>query len=332
MLMHKRRFLPLFLISTLLGSLANTYTFLYTHSQKPVQITCKNMPKINKKNSLLDFLYYNRLGKLIRNGLTKKWFSILAGIYCDLSLSKMHIRSFIQAHAIDWTESQKQPHEFRSFNDFFIRTLKPEARPIDLEPLSITSPADSYIIVKETITNTMQFPIKNSNFTLEQFLGDALLAQSFEGGTMFIFRLAPYHYHRFHFPLTCTPLPSKTIHGRYESVNPLVYFSGIQPLTVNERHLYELDTTLCGTVPMVSVGALCVGKIVETYQPTTREHKKGDEGGYFCFGGSTLVLLFKKNTITVNTDILANSLIGQETPIKMGQKIASAIPPENHDA
>jgi phosphatidylserine decarboxylase len=220
------------------------------------------------------------------------------------------------------SEAEKSVDSFKTFNDFFIRKLKPEARPINNNPSIIISPADGQIIIFEHCKKTMKFPIKQSSFSLEQFLGSKKLADIYENGTILIFRLAPWDYHRFHFPLECTPSKPIIIHGKYESVNPLVYRSGVQPLTQNERHLYLLKTTACDEVAMVSVGALCVGKIVETYKPNI-SYKKGDEAGYFCFGGSTVVLIFKKGTINVNQEIVKNSKDSKETPIKMGVEIAT---------
>jgi len=272
----------------------------------------------------LRFLYHNLFGKLIRKSLTKKWFSAAAGWYCDRSISKYHIKSFVKNNFIVIEDAEKKITEFKTFNEFFIRKLKPKARPIDPHPEHIISPADGTVIIMHNATRSMRFPIKQSHFNLEQFLGSTSLAESFEGGTIMIFRLAPHDYHRFHFPLDCVPLKAHVIHGRYESVHPLVYLTGIQPLTENERHLTLLETQPCGTVAFVSVGALCVGKIIETHTPH-QAHTKGDEAGYFCFGGSTIVLIFKKGTIEVNPDILKNSLEGKEVPILMGQKVARQL-------
>lgn len=273
---------------------------------------------------LLRFLYNNFFGSLLRKGLTQKWFSALVGCYCNTSMSKFHIPAFIEEHGIDMNQAEKNSSEFSSFNDFFTRRLKPDARPIDTEPNHIISPADGNILVFEHSNAAMRFPIKQSIFNLEQFLGDEKLAKNFEGGTIIIFRLAPHHYHRFHFPIDCIPSKAHIIHGRYESVNPVVYYTGIQPLTENERHLTLLETSSCGTIAMVSVGALCVGKIIETYKPDTL-NAKGQEAGYFSFGGSTLVLIFKRNMISVNPEIIARSAQEKETPITMGAYIASII-------
>lgn len=220
-------------------------------------------------------------------------------------------------------ESEKSLHEFTSFNDFFTRTLKKDARPIDPDIFHITSPADGTILVMENITlNDTPFVIKQARFNLIQFLGNPELAQQYEGGTLVVIRLAPHDYHHFHFPLDCTPSPAHRINGIYESVDPLVYSNGIQPLQHNERRLYLLESVQAGTVAMMSVGALCVGKIKETYIPQMT-YRKGDQAGYFLFGGSTVVLVFKPGTITINDSIKQASMVGIETPIKMGAKFGS---------
>jgi phosphatidylserine decarboxylase len=316
--------IALFLVLLIVSDWSLVYFngFSYAHSHQNQKKNSKSMKNITKNTPLsLRFLYRTSLGTIIRYGLTKPWFSSLAGFYCNQSMSKYHIKSFIKENNINISEAQEPVDSFKTFNDFFIRKLKPEARPINQNPEIIIAPADGNVMIFENSTQKMRFPIKQSNFNLEQFLGNKELAKSFESGTIMIFRLAPWDYHRFHFPTDCIPSKPQIIHGNYESVNPIVYYTGIQPLTENERHLYVLKTEDCDDISMVSVGALCVGKIKETYIPL-QNYIKGDEAGYFCFGGSTLVLLFKQGTIEVSKEILNNSKQGIETPIKMGDVIA----------
>ncbi len=104
-----------------------------------------------------------------------------------------------------------------------------------------------------------------------------------------------------------------------ESVNPLVYQAHVQPLTENERQITLLKTKESGTIPFISVGALCVGRISQTYIPE-KKYNKGDEMGYFSFGGSTVVVIFPKDYMTVNPT-LQQQLLHGSVPIKMGQQI-----------
>jgi phosphatidylserine decarboxylase len=210
---------------------------------------------------------------------------------------------------------------FKTFNQFFIRKLKPEARPLSQEKDAVISPADGGILVFEHIGQTDKLPIKGTQLNLEKLLNNKDLAQLFEGGTAIIVRLAPWDYHRMHFPLAGFPAKAIIIHGKYESVHPLVFTCGIQPLEINERHLILFETPSASTVALIPVGALFVGAIKETYTPE-KPVLPGDELGYFTFGGSTIVMLFKAGTITVLPEILHNSGLGKETQIKMGQLIA----------
>jgi phosphatidylserine decarboxylase len=276
----------------------------------------------NDTMGALRFFYRNRLGKQLRCLINRRWLGQLVATYYNSSLSKSKIPSFIQDHNIDLNEYKKSEIDaYASFNDFFIRELKVGARSIDPSPSTITSPADSKVLVIPDISKDVPFFVKNHTFDLEKFLGDATLAKQFYGGTMMIFRLAPYDYHHFHFPVDCIPSTSISINGLFESVNPIVYKEGIQPLTENERHLILLKTEKYDTIAMVPVGAMIVGKIIETYTPG-QQYKKGDDAGYFAFGGSTVVLLFKPNVMTPNNLFVQHSEQGIETSIRVGEKIS----------
>ena len=200
----------------------------------------------------------------MRNCLTQPWISKVAGWFCDKKMSSWYITSFIKKHNINMNEAEHPLHTYTTFNEFFIRKLKKSARPFDHDNHVMISPADGTIFVVENITQNMQFPVKESHFNLSKFLGSIPLAQAYEGGTLLLFRLSPWDYHRFHFPVDCTPQHAHTISGKFESVHPLVYQAGIQPLTENERHLTLLNTELYDDIIMVSVGALFVGAIKET--------------------------------------------------------------------
>ncbi len=151
-------------------------------------------------------------------------------------------------------------------------------------------------------------------------LGDAALAAQFYGGTAVIIRLAPWDYHRFHFPADGIAGKPHTIAGRFESVSPVVYQSHVQPLEVNERHIIEYRSDHAAKIAIILVGALFVGAIIETYTPG-KKYSQGDEMGYFEYGASTIVLLFQKNIVRIVPEILANSAAGRETPVLMGQII-----------
>lgn len=276
----------------------------------------------NADTSSVSFLYENRVGKKLRSCITRPWFSHASGYMASTRLSKHGINKFIKRYNITTDELEKPLTTYTSLNDFFSRKLRAGARPIDQRTNSIASPADGNVLVIEHLSAVTQFPVKNCTFNLEKFLQDNALAQTYIGGTLVIVRISPGDYHRFHFPVACTPSAPLCINGKYESVNALVYQTGVQPLTENERHRIMLTLPDTRAIVMVPVGAMCVGKIIETYTPKTLQ-AKGNEAGYFEFGGSTVVLLFPPHSIQVHDIFIQNSQKNIETPIKMGQSIGT---------
>jgi len=268
----------------------------------------------------LRFLYSSFWGKILRFIFRRKYVAQIYAAYQKSSFSKNKIKPFVKKHNIDLSQAEKKLEQFFSFNDFFIRKLKFGARQIDGNPNIIVAPADSKLFIIPDISDEVSFFVKNTKFNLKKFLGNEQLAQECENGTLMLFRLAPYDYHRFHFPVDCVPLKAKNINGVYESVNPLVYKSGVQPLTENERKIVLLKTEKFSDVVLVAVGAMLVGKIKLNFDPK-RNYKKGQEMGYFEFGGSTIALLFKNGMIKPKQKFLGHSLQDFETAVKMGQAV-----------
>lgn len=276
--------------------------------------------EINPARSYLQFLYQCFLGRITRVLLSCRLVARLAGIYKDSALSRHEIEPFIKTYDIAMHEYQIPEAGYGSFNEFFIRAFRPGVRQINNNPLLITSPADAKVYIIPNITTESVFFVKHQPFNLEQFLGSVSLAQEYAHGLLMIFRLAPYDYHRFHFPVDCVPSAPRVINGCLESVNPTAFKAGIQPLITNQRELILLKTERFDTIAMIPVGAMMVGKIVQTYTPNLA-YKKGAETGYFAFGGSTVVLLFKPGVIDPIDTFIRHSLQGLETAVKMGEAI-----------
>jgi phosphatidylserine decarboxylase len=268
-------------------------------------------------------LLYSSLATPIHHMLTAyRWPSALAGAWANTAISRWCIPSFIKAYQIDMTQAVQPLQGYQTFNEFFSRKLVAEARPVDTADQHIISPGDGNIIVIQDLGAETLMTIKKYTFALATLLDDEKLATQFIGGTAFILRISPNDYHRFHAPVSGLVSPVHVIHGRYESVQPYVFLRGIQPLEVNERHVLLFETDQFGTVAYIPVGALFVGSMGYTYTPGQYIHK-GDEVGYFCLGGSTIVMLFQPGIITsVAPEIQANSAQGLETAIKMAQCIA----------
>ncbi len=272
---------------------------------------------------LLVWLYNNPVGEATLWALAKrKMVSSVYGNRMDSPSSTKKIHPFIDEFDIDMSTAQKQ--EFNSFNDFFTRKLKNNARPVDTNTTVAVSPADGKILAYANISNS-NFIIKGYRFDIFSFLNNAALAQNYIDGAVVIIRLAPFDYHRFHFPISGSVSPNTRIDGDYYSVNPLALRKITEIFCLNKREFTIITNPLFGDVVMAEVGATMVGTIIQTYTGNFAE--KGKEKGYFKFGGSTVVLLFEKNKIRIDNDLLINTLNGYETMIKEGERIGvSTIP------
>ncbi len=276
--------------------------------------------EINPNLKKLTFFYRNPIGKFIRQFMKLRTFSKVVGRYYDSKRSIRAIEPFIKQYSLDMSDYEEK--SYTSFNDFFTRKLKHNTRVIDRNPCVVASPCDGKLFVIPKISDNTVFYLKSLPFNLKKFLGNSERAEQYIGGTLMIFRLAPYDYHRFHFPLDCTPSKAIVINGKLESVNPMVYKRGIQVLTENERHLIELNHQDHGQALMIPVGAMCIGKIIETFQ-ADQLTTKGTEAGFFSFGGSTVVLLFPPEKVTLPDTFIKNSALGFETAVKMGELVAT---------
>jgi len=265
----------------------------------------------------LKWLHSTGPGKLLLESLVKQRFvSFLYGLWMGSSFSRRQIRGFIESLNIDMDEALIPENGFASFNDFFARKLKPEARLICDDNNLCCMPADGRVHAIQTIRDEDVFVIKGVQFSLREFLRDDTLVSRYCNGSLVIVRLCPSDYHRFHFPLDGTPGPSRRIGGYYYSVNPLAIEYKPDLFARNERQICEVQTAM-GYVCIVEVGATLVGRIVQTYTPGKPVHK-GQEKGYFEFGASTVVVLFEPNQIELDEDLVANTYKGYETLCKMG--------------
>lgn len=290
---------------------------------------------INRKNgtvevenppgeSFLKFLYYNPLGKLPLNLIVrKKFLSEYYGKEMSSKKSVEKIKPFVDDNNINMVESKKSIDEFVSFNDFFIRELKDGAREIDYTENALVSPADGKVLVFNDLKETTKFFLKGDEFSIEEFLGDKKEAEKFIGGSLLIVRLAPVDYHRFHFPADGEISQSKLIDGYYYSVSPYAIRKNFRIYCENKREVSVLKTQKFGDIVLSEIGATMVGGIKQTYTSNTFV-KKAQEKGYFFFGGSSCVLLFEKDAVKFDADLIKNSLDGMETKVYMGEKIGES--------
>jgi phosphatidylserine decarboxylase len=313
----KKRWGIILLLLAILISLA----FFPLSPQDPIQYYERESGQLKTEKvageKWLVWLYYNPVGEATLWALAKrKLVSSIYGTMMDRPSSAKKIHPFIEDFDIDMSVAQEQ--EFNTFNAFFTRKLKHDARPVDTSSAIVVSPADGKILAYADISNSW-FIIKGYRFDVYSFLDNPDLAQKYHDGALLIIRLAPMDYHRFHFPVSGNISPNKKIDGDYYSVNPFALRKKAEIFCLNKREYTILSNPLFGDVVMAEVGATMVGSIVQTYKGSYVN--KGEEKGYFKFGGSTVVLLFEKSKIHIDEDLLINTAKGYETTVKMGERI-----------
>lgn len=248
------------------------------------------------------------------------FFSWLYGQAQKSRWSRKKIAPFITTFHIDTTEFAVDSAAFTSFNDFFIRKLKPSARPIDQRENRLIMPADGRYLVFPKIEQVSDFWVKGKRWSLETLLQDPLLAQDYREGSMAIVRLCPTDYHRFHFPCAAKVGTPRQIPGGLASVNPIALERKSSLLTENKRMITELRSPLFGRIQYIEVGATFVGSICQTFHKG--ECFKGEEKGYFEFGGSCLILLFEKERIEFDADLIEASSSKKEVLGRLGSSLA----------
>ena len=270
------------------------------------------------QDRLLAALYGCAAGRLLLKPLTAPWLSKAAGAFLSTKASCIFIRPFIRSNHIDM--SQFEPVEYESYNDFFSRRIREGARTVDMTAEHLISPADSKLTVLP-ITENGRFTLKHTEYTVGSLLKNPALAAEYVGGQALIFRLTVDDYHRYCYPFDAQKGENVVISGRLHTVNPIA--NDFFPIyKENAREYTVLRTEKFGEVVAMEVGALLVGKIVNHHGAASVQ--RGQEKGYFQFGGSTVVLLLKKDAALIDGDILENSRNGIETVVKFGEKIGIA--------
>ncbi|KAK8241866.1 phosphatidylserine decarboxylase proenzyme [Phyllosticta capitalensis] len=284
---------------------------------------------------------YVRLGiRLLYKGLKRgemegkkarkllKSLSIKQGKKYDDPASVAEIPGFIAFHQLDMSEVLLPIEEFKTFNEFFYRALKPEARPCSApdDPQIITSPADCRSVVFNQLKRAQEVWVKGRGFTVERLLSKAYPedVSRFEGGALGIFRLAPQDYHRFHIPVDGIMGEPKTIEGEYYTVNPMAIRSALDVYGENVRICVPIDSVCHGRVMVICVGAMMVGSTVITREPGEKV-SRAEELGYFKFGGSTILLLFEPGVMEWDDDLVENSNGALETLIRVGMSVGHSI-------
>ncbi|GAA6015764.1 hypothetical protein JCM11491_002470 [Sporobolomyces phaffii] len=294
-------------------------------------------------------LYHGLLGheKLLNSvgveKLFRKW-SEREGRKFDSPHNVLHrILNYVRAYRVDCRDLlQPDLSRYPTLNSFFFRKLRAGARPIadPGNPFVISSAADCRLTVFSNVSSAQKLWIKGRGFDLAQLVGSKKMARRLDEGCVAIFRLAPADYHRYHAPFKAVVGPTKHLSGKYYTVNSLIVRDRrFNPLGENKRDGLCLESSLAircwrtdgtvATVAFVQVGALLVSSIRQTAE-TGETVERGDELGYFAYGGSTLVAVFERGSVRWDPDVLRNStganpLGPVETMVRVGEKIGEWV-------
>lgn len=273
----------------------------------------------------LRWTYGTLAGKFALAAIVKRvWFSRWYGWRMDHPASRQKIAPFIDQYELDTEEFARRPDDFASFNEFFYRTLKPEARPVDPDPSTVVFPADGRHLCIPDLSRNDGLLVKGERLDLETLLGDAALAHEYARGALVLSRLCPVDYHRYHFPAAGIAGPSQLINGPLYSVNPIALCQNINILATNKRTLSVLETDSLGRVLLLEIGATCVGGICQTYAENSHV-AKGDEKGYFRFGGSSTITIFEPGRVKFDDDLLENSKQNRELYAHVGDHMGKIV-------
>ena len=269
---------------------------------------------ITKSGRSLDFFYRTFLGRLLLKIVISKPISDLGGLYMNSRFSKIKINRFIDKNDINTFEYDDK--KYKSYNDFFTRKVISCKRPIMSNKNALISPCDGKVLAY-TINDDLTLKIKDSYYSIDTLVNESIM-EEYKGGSALVFRLSTDNYHRYCYIDSGTKGKNYHIKGVFHTVQP-ISLKNYNFFKTNSREYTILNTNNFDKVIQVEVGALMVGRIKNNHEEY--EYKKGEEKGYFEFGGSTIVLLFKKGVITLDNDILENSKENIETIVKYGEKI-----------
>ena len=267
--------------------------------------------------------------KLLPKRLLSRFMSCLAHSRCR-PLKNWAIRVFCRHFEVDLAESVITDfQQFPSFNDFFIRELKPGVRPLPTDPHVVACPVDGAISELGPISQGKLLQAKGEMYSLTGLLGgEAKLSQLFQNGKFLTVYLAPKNYHRVHMPITGKLIEMRYMPGKLFSVNP-TSVKGIPGLFNRNERVICLFETKAGPMAVILVAAMLIGGVVTRWagrvmpqtpsQPVVTDYthsdivlKQGDELGYFEWG-STVILLFGPQGSNWNSDLCAgkSTVMGQ---------------------
>lgn len=276
----------------------------------------------------IKWLYETSFGGKLAHYLAGPLTSQKYGSYQDLSISKRKIKPFISKFNINMEDylpeqGRSESDPYSNFNQFFIRRFKEGKRDYPQSANEMGAPAEARYFAYDKLSDDEIIPVKGKYLSAKEVVKDERWYPEFAGGPVLLARLCPVDYHRFHFPDGGTFLDSYPVNGKLHSVNPIALKWRPQIFAENERHVSILKTESFGKLAYVEVGAMMVGKIIQSCK---NDHfQRGEEKGYFLFGGSTVIVFGEPGAWAPDNDIVQNTKKGMETYLQLGESCAKKL-------
>lgn len=277
----------------------------------------------------VEWLYQSSTGRSVSDYLVRAPISQIYGDMQSSSWSKRKVKPFIKNFSIKMEEflpeeGMTEADPYSSFNNFFIRRFRPGQRSFVEDSQVMPAFCEARYFGYDQIDDRVKVPVKGQFLRAKDLLANEKWDETFYGGPLMIARLCPVDYHRFHFPDDGKIIDAYPVPGLLHSVNPIAIKEKPDLFFTNERFVTILETANFGKIAYIEVGAICVGKIVQS-RAMTGSFKRGEEKGYFLFGGSTVVILGEKGLWQPDELILESTLKGVEVYQHLGTPLAKRL-------
>lgn len=269
-----------------------------------------------KDSKIIKLLYETAVGRVLLKGLVHPKLSRAAAVFLSSKASSRLVPAFVKKNHIDLSYYEIPQGGYASFNDFFTRKMKEEY--LIRNGGEFVCPSDGLLTV-QPIDENLIFNIKHTKYSVKELLRDEVLAQEFLGGTALVFRLTPAHYHRYVFCASGRVAICRRIRGVLHSVQPVCH-EHTKVFVQNSREYTVIENDRLGKVAQMEVGAMLVGKISNYRLKRNQSVTRGQEKGFFEYGGSSIVVLTKK-AIELSGDIAGRAKAGDEIPVRMGERL-----------
>ncbi len=263
---------------------------------------------------MLKFLYGTALGRLILRALVSPRLSRAIGAFLDARASRIFIPAFLKKGHIDLRDYL--PERYDSFNACFTRRIRPELRPVDAAGDHLISPCDGRLSAYRI--DGRAIPIKNSRYSLSALLGGDPRSAEFADGICLVFRLCVDDYHRYHYFDGGRKGENHFVPGVLHTVRPIA-LENTDVFVQNAREYTFMETDHFGACAQIEVGAMLVGRICNLHG--AHAFARGDEKGYFEYGGSTIVLLLKRGAADIPEELYIDTQKGIERRVLCGSRI-----------